>query len=102
MLFEYTLYQLQMKSAAPERAEEFGQLGYMQWLADLPADGCYLTAANKAHLAAASLKRTEPAVAVYCDLLRRSIIDPFCPLDLKLPRSKRRGGARNRRRERAL
>lgn len=97
MLLEYTLHQLQRKSAVPERAEEFGQLGYMQWLASLPADSCYLTAAVKAYASALPLKRTEPAVAVFCDLLRRSINDPLMPLDLKLPQRKRRGGANSRR-----
>jgi hypothetical protein len=97
MVIDLTLQQLQSKSGSPERAKEYGQLGYMQWLGSLPADGCYRTAAMRAYATAKPIMRTDPAVAAFCALLLDSLENPLRPLDLALPKPKRRGGARERR-----
>lgn len=97
MLIARTLTQLQVRAGSPERAREIGQLGYMQWLGGLPGQACYLTEATRAYLAALPFRETDPAVAVFCDLLQASITAPLTPLDLALPRPRRRGGARDRR-----
>jgi hypothetical protein len=97
MVIDLTLQQLQSKSVSPERAKEYGQLGYMQWLGSLPADGCYRTAAMRAYATAKPITRTDPAVAAFCALLLDSLENPLRPLDLALPKPKRRGGARERR-----
>ncbi|WP_292289907.1 hypothetical protein [Marivita sp.] len=97
MSIERTLTQLQVNPSTPERAREIGQLGYMQWLGGLPANACYLTEASRAYLSAAPFRDTDPAVAEFCDLLNRSIETPLQPLDLALPKPRRRGGARERR-----
>ncbi|MCK0149802.1 hypothetical protein MWU54_07200 [Marivita sp. S6314] len=97
MLIARTLTQLQVKPASPERAKEMGQLGYMQWLGGLPAGACYQTEAACAYIAAMPFKETDPAVEVFCGLLRASLKTPLQPLDLALPKPKRRGGAKERR-----
>jgi hypothetical protein len=94
---DLTLHQLQSRTDSPERAKEYGQLGYMQWLGSLPADACYRTAAMRAYATAKPIMRTDPAVAVFCKLLIDSIGNPLAPLDLALPKPRRRGGARKRR-----
>ena len=98
MLFELTLTQLQVDPVNEERARELGQLGYMQWLGGLPATASYVAEAEKAYSMAICFAETDPAVAVFCDLLRASLMKPLQPLDLALPRPRRRGGARVRRR----
>lgn len=97
MSIERTLTQLQINPRTPERAREIGQLGYMQWLGGLPAQACYLTEANCAYMAAAPFQDTDPAVAEFCALLKASLDAPLKPLDLALPKPRRRGGARERR-----
>lgn len=97
MMISRTLTQLQGKPASPERAKEMAQMGYMQWLGGLPANACYQTEAACAYIAAMPFMETDPAVGVFCDLLRESIEAPLRPLDLALPKPKRRGGARERR-----
>lgn len=97
MNIDLTLHQLQARTESPERAREYGQLGYMQWLAGLPADACYRTAAMRAYATARPIMRTDPAVAVFCRLLIESLENPLAPLDLALPKPRRRGGARERR-----
>ena len=97
MLIARTLTQLQGHPASPERAKEMGQLGYMQWLGGLPANSCYKTEAASAYIAALPFMETDPAVGVFCRLLRASLKKPLQPLDLALPKPKRRGGARERR-----
>ena len=97
MLIARTLTQLQVNASSPERAREMGRMGYMQWLGGLPGRACYLTEAAGAYMTALPFKDTDPAVAVFCDLLRQSIDHPLKPLDLELPKPRRRGGARERR-----
>ena len=97
MLIARTLTQLQVKPTTPERAKEIGQLGYMQWLGGLPAGACYQSEAACAYLSALPFKDTDPAVSVFCDLIRTSLENPLKPLDLALPKPRRRGGARERR-----
>lgn len=97
MLIQRTLNQLQLNPATPERARELGQLGYMQWLGGLPADAGYPDEARRAYGVACAFADSDPAVAVFCDLLRASLRGPLEPLDLALPRPRRRGGARERR-----
>ncbi len=97
MLTERTLIQLQLHSGSPARARELGQLGYMQWLAGLPAGAPYPAEARRALRLAATFEATDPAVAEFCALLRASLTAPLSPLDLSLPHPRRRGGARMRR-----
>ena len=97
MLIALTLTQLQVNPTTPERAKEIGQLGYMQWLGSLPASSCYQSEAAYAYMTAFPFKDTAPAVAVFCDLLRDSLANPLRPLDLALPKPRRRGGAKERR-----
>ncbi|WP_146347084.1 hypothetical protein [Falsiphaeobacter marinintestinus] len=97
MLIERTLKQLQMSPTTPERAQELGRMGYMQWLSGLPADSDYEGAAVRAYLLAMDFIDTDPAIAVFCDLIRESLKRPLRPLDLSLPEPRRRGGARERR-----
>lgn len=97
MLIARTLTQMQVNAGSPERAAEIGQMGYMQWLGGLPGGACYLTEASHAYLAALPFRDSDPAVAVFCDLLQDSINAPLKPLDLALPKPRRRGGARERR-----
>jgi hypothetical protein len=92
-----TLHQLQSDAASPERAKELGQLAYMQWLGSLPANGCFRMAALRAHATAKPFIDSNPAVAVFCHLLTESLKNPLKPLDLALPKPRRRGGARARR-----
>ncbi len=97
MTIERTLTQLQVNPSTPERAREIGQLGYMQWLGGLPAEACYLTEATLAYMSAAPFRETDPAVAEFCGLLKASLDSPLSPLDLALPKPRRRGGAKERR-----
>lgn len=97
MSIERTLTQLQVNPRTPERAKEIGQLGYMQWLGGLAANACYLTEASCAYMTAAPFRATDPAVEEFCRLLKASLDAPLRPLDLALPKPRRRGGARERR-----
>lgn len=97
MLIERTLTQLQSNPPDAERAGELGQLGYMQWLGWLPAQASYEAEAVRAYLAAMDFIDTDPAVAVFCDLIRASLRRPLRPLPLALPKPRRRGGAGSRR-----
>ena len=97
MLVHRTLQQLQVKVDTPERAQELGQLGYMQWLGGLPGGSCYRTQAIRALDRAQTFRATDPAVAVFCDLLLTSLQKPLAPLGLSLPKPRRRGGAQERR-----
>ncbi len=69
----------------------------MQWLGALPASSSYEAEAVKAYLIAMDFIETDPAVAEFCTLIRKSLSQPMRPLDLSLPAPKRRGGARRRR-----
>lgn len=97
MSIERTLTQLQVNPRTAERAREIGQMGYMQWLGGLPAKACYLTEATCAYIAATPFRDTDPAVAEFCKLLKASLNAPLTPLDLALPKPRRRGGAKERR-----
>lgn len=94
---EKTLDQLQLNPPTPERARELGQLGYMQWLGGLPADADYEGEAVRAYLMAMDFIDTDPTIAEFCALLRKSLRRPLRPLDLALPKPARRGGAKARR-----
>ncbi|HEY9040169.1 MAG TPA: hypothetical protein VIN05_14645 [Roseovarius sp.] len=97
MQIERILTQLQVKASSSQRARELGQLGYMQWLGGLPGHADYNAEAARACRMAANLAGTDPAIAVFCELLRASVRRPLQPLDLALPKPARRGGARARR-----
>lgn len=97
MLIHRTLIQLQTRVETPERATELGRMGYMQWLGSLPGSSSYEFEAIRAYLVARPFVESDPAVAVFCDLLRQSLKTPLVPLDLALPKPRRRGGASERR-----
>jgi len=97
MLLNLTISQLDVGYVPPDRAEDMGHLGYMQWLGALPGDQPYLTEAMKAYQRAQPFARSSPAVAVFCALLVASTVAPLAPLDLRLPERTRRGGAAARR-----
>lgn len=97
MLIQQTILQLQVRADTPERARELGQLGYLQWLGALPGGANYELEAVRAYLYAQPFLKTDPAVAAFCDLLRDSVQYPLKPLDLALPKPRRRGGAQERR-----
>ncbi len=97
MLIERTLTQLQVAAETPQQAQELGRMGYMQWLSFLPVNASYEHEAVQAYLLAMDFIDTDPAVAVFCDLIRQSLRHPLRPLDLSLPKPRRRGGARTRR-----
>lgn len=97
MLIHRTLLQLQTRVDTPERAAELGRMGYMQWLGGLPGGANYEFEAIRAYLFARPFIDSDPAVAVFCGLLRQSLQHPLQPLDLSLPKPRRRGGATERR-----
>lgn len=87
-------------AAAPqtaERARELGQLAYMQWLGNLPGSANYPREAERALRSTDELTETEPAVEAFRTLLQASLNNPLAPLDLTLPKARRRGGSRARR-----
>ena len=102
MFLERTISQLNIGAVSPEEAAELGQLGYMQWLAGLPANSDYAAEAKHAYTMAQPFLRRSPAVVVFCDLLVASTRFPIEPLPLKMPTRERRGGARARRHRRMI
>ena len=97
MLLKRTITQLDIGHTTPERAQELGQLGYLQWLGALSAKSSYFDEAMRAHKMAIPFAATSPAIAVFCDLLVASVRVPIEPLPLSLPNRQRRGGAKARR-----
>ena len=97
MILERTIFQLDTGPVSPERAQELGSMGYMQWLGALRGDASYLDEAMRAYDKAAPFIGTSPAVAVFCNLLMESAAYPGAPLPLTLPAKCRRGGAQGRR-----
>ncbi len=97
MLLELTISQLDIGPVSPDRAEELGQLGYIQWLGALPRMSEYRREAMRAYQMAQPFRRNSSAVAVFCDLLVASTQTPIQPLPLALPQPCRRGGAAARR-----
>jgi len=97
MLLNLTITQLDIGPVPPARAQEMGQLGYIQWLSGLRPMANYRAEAMRAYAAAQPFLKTSPAVAVFCDLLVASTRTPSAPLPLALPIRNRRGGARARR-----
>lgn len=97
MLLEQTIFQLDIGYVPPEKAEEMGQLGYMQWLGALRGGASYQREAIRAYEMAQPFIRTSPAVAAFCRLLVASVASPIEPLSLRLPLRNRRGGAQARR-----
>ena len=97
MLIARTLNGLQARTLTHERAKELGQMGYMQWLGALPGTADYEHEAVRAYLRAMDFIETDPAIAVFCGLIRDSLRQPIRPLELALPKAQRRGGARQRR-----
>lgn len=97
MLLERTLFQLDVGHVPPERAEELGSLGYIQWLSGLSGNSSYLREAMRAYELASPFICTSPAVEVFCRLLVSSTASPTEPLPLKIPVRRRRGGAQARR-----
>ncbi|MDA7425326.1 hypothetical protein [Thalassococcus lentus] len=99
MMIERTLTGLRGQHIPPARAKELGQLGYMQWLGALPGHSSYEYEAVRAYLDVAMYIRTDPAVAEFCFLICESLRFPLQPLDLGMPKPRRRGGARERRQQ---
>jgi hypothetical protein len=97
MLLERTISQLDIGPVSVARANELGQLGYMQWLGALQPIADYRQEAMHAYAAAQPFIRSSPAVAVFCTLLIASTRVPIEPLALSLPSQHRRGGSRARR-----
>lgn len=97
MLLERTISQLDIGQIPQNQAEALGHMGYMQWLGSLRGQSNYIEQAMHAYELAHPFKETSPAVAVFCDLLLASVEAPLTPLNLKLPKRARRGGARARR-----
>jgi hypothetical protein len=97
MLLELTISQLDIGPVSPERAEELGQLGYIQWLGSLRGAENYHRAARRACAMAAPFRLNSPAVAVFFDLVEASTRMPPGPLTVAIPAPARRGGARGRR-----
>ncbi|KPP89125.1 MAG: B12-responsive hypothetical protein [Rhodobacteraceae bacterium HLUCCA08] len=97
MMIDRVLVGLQVDVTDPDRAAELGRMGFIQWIGLLPGGGDYRRAALRALAHADPLAATDPAVAAFCDLLVASLAVPPRPLDLALPRARRRGGARARR-----
>ncbi|MCC1491504.1 hypothetical protein [Cognatishimia sp. F0-27] len=97
MQFDKTLNQMLVGFCSPRRAEEIGQLAYMQWLGALPGAASYEEEAVLAYLSAVNYRMTDPPVAVFCRLIEASLRNPLKPLDLSLPTPRRRGGAAKRR-----
>ena len=97
LLLERTIAQLDIGNTTPERAQELGQLGYIQWLGALPAGAGYEPEARHAYELAEPFAVASPPVKVFCDLLLASICSPIAPLPLNPPDCRRRGGAQARR-----
>ena len=97
MLLELTISQLDIGPLPPDRAQELGQLGYIQWVGSLPAMSDYAREAMRAYEMALPFRRSSPAIAVFCDLLVASTCLPPRPLSLAFPTPRRRGGADARR-----
>ncbi|WP_172295442.1 hypothetical protein [Pseudoruegeria sp. HB172150] len=98
MLLERTITSLQCRAESPERANELGKLGFLQWLAWLSPEACYPEETARALNLAEPFSETDPAIRAFCDLVRRSLSGRIEPLDLDLPERRRRGGAHERRR----
>lgn len=98
MLLERTIHGLQAHSETPERAEELGRMGFLQWLAFLKGNQGYAEQAQRALEMAAPFEKTDSSVAVFCKLVRRSLEGPMALSDMAMPRPTRRGGAKGRRR----
>lgn len=97
MILQRTILQLDTGPMPETEARQMGQLGYMQWIAGLPGEVDYLSAARQAHVTAAPFIEHSPAVAAFCDLLETSLETPLQPLPLSMPPKQRRGGANARR-----
>jgi len=97
MLLERTLTTLQTRAETPERAQELGRLGFMQWMMLLRPDASYPAEARRALAMAAPFERTDPAVAVFTGLVRASLSDTPRPVAIPVPPPRRRGGAKARR-----
>lgn len=98
MLLERTIAQLDIGAVPQEQAEDLGHLGYLQWLGALRGSASYQTEAARAHAMAQPFAHSSPAIAVFCGLIRASLAAPLQPLDLRVPKLSRKGGARARRR----
>ena len=96
MLTDLTIRQLQHYGGPDEGAVEIARLGYLQWLGGLRGSESYPAAAARACALARAFEGSAPAVAAFCDLLRRSLAEPLMPLDLATA-PRRRGGTRRRR-----
>ncbi|MEM1314491.1 MAG: hypothetical protein AAGI51_08060 [Pseudomonadota bacterium] len=97
MILERTIRQLDLGPMPSQQARERGELGYLQWLGDLPAASDYRREAMRAYEAAAPFVARSPAVRVFCDLLVATTGSPPAPAALSSRPPQRRGGARMRR-----
>ena len=80
MILERTILQLDTGPMDPDAAQELGQLGYMQWIASLPANTDYCAAALAAIDKAQPFMVHSPAMATFCELLLASVEAPLTPL----------------------
>ena len=97
MFLEYTISQLDIGPMPPDRADEMGHLGFLQWLGALPGDRSFAQEAERALMLSLPAAGYSPALAVFCDLVARAVAASPAPLTLRLPQATRRGGARARR-----
>ena len=97
MFLHRTISQLDSGPMPKAMARQLAQLGYMQWIASLPGQSCYLTAVRQAMALAAPFAGHSPAVAEFRALLEASAEAPLSILPLTMPPRKRRGGAQARR-----
>ncbi|MGR3511129.1 MAG: hypothetical protein ACU0GG_00080 [Paracoccaceae bacterium] len=97
MLLERTIFQLDIGYVPPDRAEEMGQLGYLQWLGALPGHANFADEACRALEMAQPFRRTSPAIEVFCVLLMAASAVSPAPLPLSYPGRGRRGGRQARR-----
>lgn len=97
MILERTLHMLQARTETMAQADEIGQMGFIQWLGWLDGRRSFDAQAAEALSAAAPFRGSDPAVAVFCDLIDEARLMPPRPLALAMPKSKRRGGAKKRR-----
>ena len=97
MFLERTISQIDIGPVAAERAEELGQLAFIQWIGWLPGDAAFADETRRALAKATPFRDVSPAVAVFCDLLSDALLISPLPVSLALPIRQRRGGAQARR-----
>lgn len=97
MVLDDILRRLAAAKATGERAIEFARLGYMEWLATTPGRERFDRAAMRAYARSWRHGRGGPTLSAFRSLLVAGMRRPGRPLDLALPKPRRRGGGRARR-----